>query len=82
MANLCWWYYLSKFTEFMDTVSTNMYGSHGCESEVQVLRVPFEPSFPFSQLFIISQFVSHYIFKVLVAAIYSKAARKASMSQG
>ncbi|KAJ4442273.1 hypothetical protein ANN_12140 [Periplaneta americana] len=20
MANLCWWYYLSKFTEFMDTI--------------------------------------------------------------
>jgi hypothetical protein len=23
MANLCWWYYLSKFTEFLDTVSTD-----------------------------------------------------------
>ena len=25
MANTCWWYYISKFTEFFDTVSTYIY---------------------------------------------------------
>lgn len=25
MANLCWWYFISKFTEFADTVSFGYY---------------------------------------------------------
>jgi len=28
MANLCWWYYISKLTEFVDTVTFRGEGGH------------------------------------------------------